>query len=117
MAKKERNRRSARQARQKEREEREASRLAADPKVEKKAQKAAAKAAKAEAKKDKKPGRVKSYLSAVNSEMHRVVWPSDSELKDYSFGVIGMLIVFGIAIWLVDNAVVLMLTGFAGLRG
>ena len=120
MAKKDRNKRAARKARQQEREELQAAQLAADPNAAKKAAKAEAKAAKAEKKDKKKNGffaRIGNYFSAVKSEMRRVVWPSKAELKDYSVGVIAMLIVFGVAIWLVDNAVVLLLTGFASLRG
>ena len=49
--------------------------------------------------------------------MHRVVWPSRKELKDYTIGVLIMLVIFGICIWAVDNLVVLGLTSFASLRG
>ena len=118
MAKKDRNKRAARKARQKEREELKAAQLAADPNADKKAAKKAAKAeAKAKKAEKKKNSKIRNYFSAVKSEMRRVVWPSKAELKDYSIGVVAMLIVFGIAIWLVDNAVVLLLTAFASLRG
>ena len=47
--------------------------------------------------------------------MKRVVWPSRSELRDYSIGVICMLIVFGVAVWLVDTGLVAVLVAFSGL--
>lgn len=122
MAKKERNRRSARKARAEERAQREAAQVATN------SQAAAVKETRSEAKaqtpkqtkKDAKPGffaRIGNYFSAVKSEMHRVTWPSKQELKDYSIGVIVMLIVFGISIWVIDNLAVIALTAFAGLRG
>ena len=49
--------------------------------------------------------------------MGRVTWPSKSELKNYSVAVIAMLVVFGVAVWLVDTGVVAALIGFTGLRG
>ena len=122
MAKKERNRRSARQARARERAEREAIQ-AAEAKATGTATKAVQKKepAKAPAKKASgKPGffqRVRTYLSDVRTEMKRVVWPSRSELRDYSIGVICMLIVFGVAVWLVDTGLVAVLVAFSGLRG
>ena len=122
MAKKERNRRSARQARARERAEREAIQ-AAEAKATGNASKAVAKKepAKAPAKKSSgKPGfiqRVRTYLSDVRTEIKRVVWPSRGELRDYSIGVICMLIVFGVAVWLVDTGLVAVLVAFSGLRG
>lgn len=53
------------------------------------------------AKKSGKPGfitRVKNYFAAVRSEMKRVVWPSKSELTNYSVAVILSLIVVGVVI-------------------
>ena len=107
MANKERNKRSARKARAQQRAEREAAQAASQPSA-------------APKKKDGKPGffkRIGNYFSAVRSEMRRVVWPSRTELKNYSLGVIAMLFVFGIAIWLVDLGIMGVLTGFASLRG
>ena len=107
MANKERNKRSARKARAQQRAEREAAQAASQPTT-------------APKKKDGKPGffkRIGNYFSAVRSEMRRVVWPSRTELKNYSLGVIAMLFVFGIAIWLVDLGIMGVLTGFASLRG
>ena len=107
MANKERNKRSARKARAQQRAEREAAQAASQPSA-------------APKKKDGKPSffkRIGNYFSAVRSEMRRVVWPSRTELKNYSLGVIAMLFVFGIAIWLVDLGIMGVLTGFASLRG
>ena len=49
--------------------------------------------------------------------MKRVTWPSKADLKNYSVAVIAMLIVFGVAVWLVDTGVVSLLVGYSGLRG
>ena len=49
--------------------------------------------------------------------MHRVTWPSRTELTNYSVAVVAMLIAFGVAVWLVDTGVVAGLVGFTGLRG
>ncbi len=67
-----------------------------------------------------KPGlmaRLKAYLADVKAEMRRVVWPSKRELRNYAVAVICLLIVFGVAVWLVDTGVVAALVGYAGLRG
>lgn len=117
MANKERNKRSARKARAQQRAEREAAQAASQPSA---APKKAEVVKAAPKKKDGKPGffkRIGNYFSAVRSEMRRVVWPSRTELKNYSLGVIAMLFVFGIAIWLVDLGIMGVLTGFASLRG
>jgi hypothetical protein len=62
-------------------------------------------------------GRIRNYLSGVKTEMHRVVWPSKAELKDYSVATIFALIACGFAIWLVDTGFVALLVRFTGLRG
>lgn len=120
MAKKQRQRRSARQARSKERVEREATTATATPADEKpvKVSKSAPKAV--EKKASGKPGffaRIKQYFVDVRSEMKRVVWPSRTELSNYTVGVICMLIVFGVCVWLVDTGIVAMLVAFSSLRG
>lgn len=126
MPNKDRHKRSVRKARAAERARLEAARAESAPsngsskkptKAELKAEKAAEKAAE---KKGKKPGifkRFRNYLGDVRSEMHRVVWPSKSELKSYSIAIIGMLVVFGLLIWLVDSGILAALVGFTGLRG
>lgn len=127
MANKDRNKRSARQARAREREALEAAQAASipsDPKKQKALAKSKAPAAKVErtssSNKGGKPGfftRVKNYFHDVRVEMHRVVWPSKSELTNYSVAVIATLLVFGVAIWLVDTGFVALLVAFTGLRG
>ena len=120
MANKERSKRSARQARQRERAEHEA--LVAEATASDRKGKAAAKKATAPVKVSAPKeqgliGRVRSYFSAVRGEMRRVTWPSRNELSNYSVAVVAMLIVFGVAVWLVDTGFVALLVGFTGLRG
>lgn len=125
MANKDRQKRSARKARAAERKELEERRAASVPADEKKAKAIAkAEAKKAEVKKaegkkaeGKKPGKVRAWFGDVKSEMKRVTWPSKADLKNYSVAVIAMLIVFGVAVWLVDTGVVSLLVGYSGLRG
>lgn len=135
MANKERNKRSARKARSQERVERETAKQTVAP-VEKaeeakpskipfakasedKSSKAAA-PAKVEKKAPEKPkhfAKLRNYFSSVRTEMRRVVWPSKQELRNYTVAVVAMLVVFGVAIWLIDTGVAALLGGFAGLRG
>lgn len=122
MPNKDRHKRSVRKARAAERARLEAARAESTPSngSSKKPTKAELKAEKAAEKKGKKPGifkRFRNYLGDVRSEMHRVVWPSKSELKSYSIAIIGMLVVFGLLIWLVDSGILAALVGFTGLRG
>ena len=119
MAKKERQKRSARQARAQKRAELEAAHATsvASTGVAKKADASAKSQETKPAKAAKKPGRVRSYFQAVKAEMHRVVWPSREELKNYTVAVTVFLIVFGFCIWLVDTGVVALMVGFTGLRG
>ena len=116
MAKKERNRRSARQARSQQRAEVEALQTSSEDKSKAAPVKAEAKAPV----KQGKPGlfaRIGNYFSAVRSEMKRVVWPSATELRQFTFGTIVILIVFGVAVWLVDTGIVAILAALTGLRG
>lgn len=118
MSNKDRNKRSSRQARQRERAEREAlaAQSAANDKGGKK--KAASQApVKVSSNNTGFFGRVKTYLSDVRSEMRRVTWPSRTELTNYSVAVTAMLVVFGVAVWLVDTGFVAALVAFTGLRG
>ena len=124
MANKERNKRSARKARARERAELEAAQAASAGSSDKQKAKAVikAQAPKPEraASKSGKPGfftRVRNYFADVRTEMHRVVWPSKTELKNYSVAVIVTLIVFGVAVWLVDTGFVALLVAFTSLRG
>ncbi len=120
MPNKDRNKRSVRQARQRERAEREAqaaAQAAATSSGKKKAVSAPKKAPVKVAEKTGIIARTKAYFSAVRAEMHRVTWPSRTELTNYSVAVVAMLIAFGVAVWLVDTGVVAGLVGFTGLRG
>lgn len=117
MAKKDRNKRAARKARQAERQRNEAQ---AQIMAEKAPAKSEGSKAPAKAAKSGKPGLIKratSYFGEVRSEMRRVVWPSREDLKNYTVAVVAILVVFGVAIWLIDSGVVAALIGYSGLRG
>lgn len=124
MANKDRQKRSVRKARAAERKELEEKHAISSANGSKKATPAPAKAqAKKSQPKKSQPkkvgffGRIKNWFRDVKTEMGRVTWPSKSELKNYSVAVIAMLVVFGVAVWLVDTGVVAALIGFTGLRG
>lgn len=123
MPNKDRQKRSVRKARAAERKELEARRAASAPvDVKKKGVLAAKddtkKPAKAAAKKNSGPFKgIREWFAGVRGEMKRVTWPSKDELKNYSVAVVAMLIVFGVAVALVDTGVVSALVGFSGLRG
>ena len=117
MANKDRQKRSVRKARAAERKELEEKHAISSANGSKKATPAPAKAKKSESKKVGFFGRIKNWFKDVKTEMGRVTWPSKSELKNYSVAVIAMLVVFGVAVWLVDTGVVAALIGFTGLRG
>ncbi|MBF0599131.1 preprotein translocase subunit SecE [Coriobacteriaceae bacterium] len=121
MAKKDRNKRAARKARQAERQRNEAqAQIMAEKAPEKAPAKSEGSKAPAKAAKSGKPGLIKratSYFGEVRSEMRRVVWPSREDLKNYTVAVVAILVVFGVAIWLIDSGVVAALIGYSGLRG
>ena len=127
MAKRERNKRAARKARQQERERVEAARAVSTPKTDgkskslfKKSGKSSSNSSstKAISKADRKGLQVVTgYFADVRAEMHKVTWPTRTELRNYSFAVIVMLIVFGVAIWLIDTGFVAGLVQYTGLRG
>ena len=117
MANKDRQKRSARKARAAERKELEEKHAASQVDASKKAAPAQAASARKAAPKKKHFARLRGWFADVKAEMHRVTWPSKSELKNYSVAVIVMLVVFGVAVWLVDTGVVAALVGYSGLRG
>ena len=124
MANKERNKRSARQARQRERAELEAIQAEQAANAGSKSKKAASQSAKkapvkvqSSTKNTGLIGRARNYISEVRAEMRRVTWPGRPELTNYSVAVVAMLIVFGIAVWLVDTGFVAGLVAFTSLRG
>ncbi len=116
-------RRQARQAKRARAEQQLANVAAAQGSAEGSKKTAVRKQPKAQAPKAQtsdKPGagkRLGNYLREVKTELRRVVWPSPRELRNYSIAVICLLIVFGIAVWLVDSGVVAVLIGYSGLRG
>lgn len=61
--------------------------------------------------------RIANYFKLVRTEMHKVVWPSKTELRNWSLGVIVMLVVFGVCVWLVDTGFVALLVSYTSLRG
>lgn len=116
MANKERNKRAARKARQAERQRAEAQTLAQKQTPAAPAKDTSTKAVK----KSGKPGffqRVRNYFGDVRSEIRRVSWPTPADLKSYTVAVIVILVIFGVATWLIDSGVVAALIGFSGLRG
>jgi len=125
MANKDRQKRSVRQARARDREALEAAQAASTPDSSKASSKKAARAASKPAptreeiakKESGLFGRARRYFHDVRVEMHRVVWPSKTELTNYSAAVIAMLIIFGVVVWAVDTGFVALLVGFTGLRG
>ena len=117
MANKDRQKRSARKARAAERKELEEKHAASQVDASKKAAPAQAASARKAAPKKKHFARLRGWFADVKAEMHRVTWHSKSELKNYSVAVIVMLVVFGVAVWLVDTGVVAALVGYSGLRG
>ena len=61
--------------------------------------------------------RIKGYFKAVKTEMHRVVWPTKKELRNYSVAVIVSLIIVGVVIAVLDLVIGEGLVLFSGLRG
>ncbi len=127
MAKRQRNKRSARKARQQERARVEAAREVSGANPQDDSRKSLFKKSKNTGRKATKNivvdktertgfGKVTGYFSDVRSEMHMVTWPSRTELRNYSLAVIVTLIVFGVAIWLVDTGFVAALVQFTSLR-
>lgn len=119
MANKERNKRSARKARAQERAEREAIQADAASNSQTKATaKPEVRKAEAKPKAHKRPGFIRrslGWFGDVRTEMRRVTWPTKPELKNYTVGVLAMLVVFDIVIWAVDLGIVALLSAYAGL--
>lgn len=123
MANKDRQKRSVRKARAAERKELEGLHAASAPKASDAKKSSVSKAEKAKAPQKGKSartgllGRVSAWFSGVHTEMRRVVWPTKAELRRYAGAVIAMLVVFGVAVWLIDTGVVAALVGYSSLRG
>ena len=124
MPNKDRNKRSVRKARQKERARVEAAHAAAGMNQNTgskpvKSDSSQKKPAVAAIPKQERKGMQKAsgYFYDVRCEMRKVTWPTRSELRNYTFAVITMLIIFGVLIWAVDTLFVAGLIRFTGLRG
>lgn len=57
------------------------------------------------------------YLRGVKLEMGKVTWPTKAELASYSVKTIALLVLTGVAVWAVDNALIAGVISFSGLRG
>lgn len=67
----------------------------------------AAKAVKAkEEKKEKKPGKIKTFIKGVKSELRRVTWPTRQDVLRWSGVVVAALVFFGVSVAVLDNFVV-----------
>jgi preprotein translocase subunit SecE len=65
-------------------------------------------------KKDKKGGLL-AYLRGVRQEMRKVVWPTREELTTDTVVVIGCVIFFAVAFWLIDTGFLAALKGILGI--
>ena len=79
-----------------------------------------AKQAQASAKKQsqnnqKKKGGIISYLRGVRQEFRKVVWPTREELTTDTILVIGCVIFFAVAFWLIDTGFLAALKGILGI--
>ena len=117
MANKDRQKRSVRQARAREREALEVAQSTSAAGSSKSVAKATPTKEEVAKKEATLLGRMKRYGRDVRTEMNRVVWPSKTELKNYSLAVIAALAIFGVVVWAVDTGLVALLVGFTGLRG
>ena len=79
-----------------------------------------AKQAQASAKKQsqnnqKKKGGIISYLRGVRQEFRKVVWPTREELTTDTIVVIGCVLFFAVAFWLIDTGFLAALKGILGI--
>ena len=79
-----------------------------------------AKQAQASAKKQsqnnqKKKGGIISYLRGVRQEFRKVVWPTREELTTDTIVVIGCVMFFALAFWLIDTGFLAALKGILGI--
>ena len=82
-----------------------------------------AKAAQASAKKQsqnnqgkgKKKGGIIAYLRGVRQEFRKVVWPTREELTTDTIVVIGCVVFFAVAFWLIDTGFLAALKGILGI--
>ena len=78
-----------------------------------------AKQAQASAKKQsqnsKKKGGLLAYLRGVRQEFRKVVWPTREELTTDTIVVIGCVLFFAVAFWLIDTGFLVALKGILGI--
>ena len=65
-------------------------------------------------KKEKKGGLL-AYLRGVRQEMRKVVWPTREELTTDTVVVIGCVVFFAVAFWLIDTGFLAALKGILGI--
>ena len=64
---------------------------------------------------DKKNGGIIAYLRGVRQEFRKVVWPTREELTTDTIVVIGCVIFFALAFWLIDTGFLAALKGILGI--
>ncbi len=63
----------------------------------------------------KKSGGLIAYLRGVRQEFRKVVWPTRDELTTDTIVVIGCVIFFAVAFWLIDTGFLAALKGILGI--
>ena len=63
----------------------------------------------------KKSGGLFSYLRGVRQEFRKVVWPTREELTTDTIVVIGCVVFFAVAFWLIDTGFLAALKGILGI--
>ena len=66
-------------------------------------------------KNSKKKGGIIAYLRGVRQEFRKVVWPTREELTTDTIVVIGCVIFFAVAFWLIDTGFLAALKGILGI--
>ena len=65
--------------------------------------------------KDKNKGGLFAYLRGVRQEFRKVVWPTREELTTDTIVVIGCVVFFAVAFWLIDTGFLAALKGILGI--
>ena len=66
-------------------------------------------------KSSKKKGGIIAYLRGVRQEFRKVVWPTREELTTDTIVVIGCVVFFAVAFWLIDTGFLAALKGILGI--
>ena len=66
-------------------------------------------------KSSKKKGGIIAYLRGVRQEFRKVVWPTREELTTDTVVVIGCVVFFAVAFWLIDTGFLAALKGILGI--